>query len=89
MGPPPPMDLERRHDVARTLLAGAAPEVVRSVAAQYGVTHLVVTPRLLSAWRLRQLREASFEARSDLQRVFAYEGPAFRSIRVYRLRAPD
>ncbi|HET7292432.1 MAG TPA: hypothetical protein VFM88_08410, partial [Vicinamibacteria bacterium] len=89
MGPPPPLDLERRHAVARMLLTGADLEAVRRNAAEYGITHLVVTPRLLTAWRLRQLREASFDARSDLQRVYASEGPTFRSIRVYRIHAPD
>lgn len=85
MGPPPPVDMERREEVTRTLLSGDDPAAVRAAAEEYGVTHIVITPRLLARVKLRALQPTRFEARSELRLVFASEGPRYGSVRVYRI----
>jgi hypothetical protein len=88
MGLPPPADAARRQDLTRRLLSGADPSAVEAATARYGVSHLVVTPRLLDALELPELRPEALEDRPDLARVHASEGPDFGFIRVYRIAEP-
>jgi len=85
MGAPPPLDLELREELLRALVSGADPAALRLAASRYGVSHLVVTPKLLSVLELPDLEPDSLESHPELTRVFACEGPDYGFIRVYRL----
>jgi hypothetical protein len=52
------------------------------------VTHIVLSPRARSFWKLPELQAARFDARPDLVRVFLSEGPEYGFIRVYRIARP-
>lgn len=88
MGPPPPLDLVRRQEVTRTILSGGDLAAVRAAAGEYGITHIVVTARLLSSLKLPGLRPETFEARPDLVRIFDSQSPGYGFIRVYRIGQP-
>ncbi len=87
-GPPLPPDVQRRWELSRALFQGTDAAAVRTAVASYGATHIVLTPRVRSLWRLPELQPARFDARPDLVRVFLSEGPDYGFIRVYRIALP-
>jgi hypothetical protein len=77
-----PMDRIRLEE---SLVRGSDPEAALATAREQGVSYLVVTPALLASYRDGP-RRAELDARSDLERVFLWEGPERDFVAIYRLQ---
>jgi hypothetical protein len=85
VGIPAPEDQRRRFDVLATLLDSSDPEAVASAATEYGVTHLLVTPKLLERYA-STLEE--LDSRPHLRRVLSLELAPGVPLRLYRIEPP-
>jgi len=84
-----------RFELERRLVADADPAAALALAKQQGVTHLLVTPRLLAlhqdAWAAQgqraPLRRADLEARGHLSRLYVWSGAGGDFVAIYKVGA--
>jgi hypothetical protein len=91
-----PGDYAARFEAARRLLIDDDPGVALAQARQQGITHLLVTPKLIAlhqeAWAAQgpraPLRRADLDARGHLSRLYLWSGEGGDFVAIYKVGAP-
>jgi hypothetical protein len=89
-------DYNARFEMARRLVVDDQPGLALAQAKQQGVTHLLVTPKLLALHQdafaaqggRTPLRRADLEARGHLSRLYLWSGPGGDFVAIYKVGAP-
>ena len=91
-----PDDYTARFEMERRLVVDDEPSVALAQAKQQGITHLLVTPKLLAlhqnAWFAQgpraPLRRADLDARGHLSRLYLWSGSGGDFVAIYKVGAP-